>query len=186
MNIAEEKVYIYSMMRDITEERRDLTKIYFELKSRLDELNRLELRGLEDLSVKGYVDLNKSRNTETAIINIQREASHAINKVQQEANPEPEEKTVIPKLEIEREKDEIAKKSRKSTGLPLEKVAGFIAHVLKEHGVPMSVKDLYEEVNERAENQITRNNFRNNMLPRAAKLNSKINNVSRGFYQYLS
>lgn len=182
MKTSDEKKYIYAMMQIITEERRELTKIYYELKSRLDEIDTLERSGLEDLSILGYVDLHNSKNVKTISDNLHREVKHIIQKLEQP----PKSEGKISQRAISEAKDNEALR-RKNKGLPLEKAAGIIADVLKEHGIPMAAKDLYEEVSKRVEQAggyIRRANFRNNILPRARNLNKNIENVSRGFYQY--
>lgn len=179
MNISEEKEHLYSMMREITEERRKLTEIYFSLKQRLDSLNGLEIRGLEDLSIKGYVDLFNSREKNQTITNIEREMSAIKNEAEKK---EKEEEYKIPKKEIEIEKDRYAKKS---AYLNLDKVIGLISHVLKNSDVPMSLKNLHHSVQEVSDVEIKINNFRNNILPRACQKNKNIQRVSRGFYQYV-
>ena len=42
MSISDEKVIIYQLMREIIEERRELSKQYFDLKSKLDDLEHSE------------------------------------------------------------------------------------------------------------------------------------------------
>lgn len=182
MNTSEEKKFIYTMMQTITEERRELTKIYYELKSRLDKIDALERRGLEDLSIKGYVDLHNSNNVKAISDNLNREVNHIVKKLEQ--SPKPKEKI---SQKIIHEAKDAETSSRTQRGLPLERAAGIIAEVLREHGIPMSVKDLYDEVSKRIEQDggyVKRANFRNNILPRARNLNKNIENVSRGFYQY--
>lgn len=78
MKIAEEKVFIYKMMGDITEERRKLTDQYFSLKERLDTLHKLEEKGLGELSTKGFIDLFNDRETQQTIQNMNREVEYHI------------------------------------------------------------------------------------------------------------
>ena len=60
MNIAQEKQYVYDMMREITIERRQLTDIYFQLKKRLEELDELDkTKALNKLMTK----LNEAENS---------------------------------------------------------------------------------------------------------------------------
>jgi len=65
------------MMKDITEERRKLSDQYFSLKERLDDLIKLEQRGIEQLSTKGFFDLFNDRETNIQITNVNREVNHA-------------------------------------------------------------------------------------------------------------
>lgn len=208
MDTLEEKKYIYDMMRDITSERRELTKIYYELKSRLDDLILLETKGLDKTSVKGIVDLHNSRELQQIATNIEREAMGVIRKTEAEGvlNTSPDSyvdisnEVVSPSAENDHQKEEVKKLQadsyveeepkkvrlyNRSGTASLDKVASIIAHTLKEHGAPMKSKDLYGIVNDRLDTPIKRANFSNNMLPRASKLNPKINNVSHGYWQYL-
>ena len=84
MNIREEKKYIYDMMRTVVDERRTLTDIYFSLKERLNDLDELERKGLSDLSIKGYVDLQNERNQTLMLENTQRELAHLKQKLENE------------------------------------------------------------------------------------------------------
>lgn len=84
MNIGEEKTFLYGMMKDITEERRRLTETYFSLKERIDTLHKLEEKGLSDLSTKGYIDLFNDRETQTRVMNLNREMQHAIDRERRE------------------------------------------------------------------------------------------------------
>jgi hypothetical protein len=188
LDISEEKKYIYEMMSDSIAEKRQLTNIILGFKSRLDELNSLELRGLESMSVKGYVDLHNARDAKRMITNIEREAQHTIKEIEKEAElkANPIEKEIIPKVEIEIEKEKEAKQTKRHGTMSLDNYAGIIAHILKEKGIPMKSKDLYELVNAQLDSPITRNNFSNNVLPRSAKVNGRINNVSHGYWQYLN
>lgn len=170
MNKREERAHIYSMMRDITAERRELTKMYNDLMSRLDSL---EYSEEEELTIEDHVNMyNRIQNENFSKI------------VKEEKNSE-EEDTVIPKYEIELAKDREAVKNKNRNVLSLDKATGMIAHALKEHGVPMKVSDLYEAVNNMSEVPISKSNFRNNILPRSMRLNKNIDNIRRGFYQYL-
>lgn len=54
MKISEEKEYIYSMMRDITAERRQLTEMYLNLSKRLEILNNYQEFGLDVLDSSGF------------------------------------------------------------------------------------------------------------------------------------
>lgn len=77
MNVGEEKVFLYGMMKDITEERRRLTDMYFSLKERVDELHKLEEKGLSEISTKGFIDLFNDRETQIRIANVNREMQYA-------------------------------------------------------------------------------------------------------------
>lgn len=192
MNIDEEKTYIYTMMKEITEERRRLTDIYYSLKKRLETLYDLEQRGLDNLSIKGLVDLSNEynkRQNEIAIYNIERETKHIINEIKNANLNNPEEvkedqnaiKEAIPKHEIEKEKD---KEPKRKGYLNVDKVIDCIVSVLKEAGTPMAIKALHQKVCEQLGRDIKSHNFRANLLPKAMQRNNKIQRVTRGYYQY--
>lgn len=87
MNIREEKRYIYAMMESVTAERRKLGDEYHELRKRLDKLDELEMKGLGDLSVEGYLDLFKKREMQLAASNIKRELEFLQKTREREENP---------------------------------------------------------------------------------------------------
>lgn len=190
VNINEEKAYIYTMMKEITEERRRLTDIYYSLKKRLDTLYQLEQRGLENLSIKGYVDLcneYNQRQNEIAISNIKRETKHIISELKNakfnnsEDEKEEQNTEAIPKHEIEKEKD---KEPKRKSYLNVDKVIDCIVSVLKEAGTPMATKALHQKVCEQLGRDIKSHNFRANIMPKAMQRNDKIQRVTRGYYQY--
>lgn len=182
MNIGEEKEVLYAMMKEITQERRKLTDIYFSLKQRVDKLNEIETIGLSELNTKDYVEAFNKNNLQTIRDNLERETKRIVENLEQHSSPVQE--SLIPKEVIAESKERDARIT--SGSLPLEKVGGIIARVLKENGVPMSVSNLYEVVNKRADGRIKINNFRNNILPRIIRTNKNIERATRGFYQYNS
>jgi predicted RND superfamily exporter protein len=178
MNIQEEKVFIYKMMRDITAERRKLTDTFYDLKKRLDELTSLEEQGLENLSIKGYTDLYNQKNKEYAEANIQREASKALEKINSLYNKKEEE--IIPSQVIQQEKT----KDRKRKGrLSPEKFNSAIIETLKEAGNPIKCQKLYDNVMERLERNFNYTYFKNK-LRELEKENEKITKPIKGYYQY--
>lgn len=186
MKISEEKKYLYSMMKSVTEERNKLLDIYHGLTNRLNELNKLEL---ELQNVKPEVKEEVKKVKEEEIFEEDEEEdnlplSHFIdlfNKKNIEGVQIKEVDYIIPKTEIEREKDKLPKRS---AHVNIDRVTGIIAEVLKDFGVPMSVKDIYRKVNDKHETKIGFANFRNNLLPRATKKNKRIDKAYRGYYQY--
>lgn len=94
MVIDEEKRYLYEQMTLVMQERRVLTDVYFELKKRMDELNRLESRGLDELSIKGYVDLHRENTVNRPTANILREMKHTADKVQNVSEQTPSQRPV--------------------------------------------------------------------------------------------
>lgn len=91
----------------------------------------------------------------------------------------------IPIEVIEREKDRLPKRS---AYLNLDRVNGLIISVLKESRKPMHIKDVFNSVNdkldENGENLVKMANLRNNIMPRIVKINKNVSRVTRGFYQY--
>lgn len=187
VNIDEEKTYIYSLMRSISEERRKLTDIYYDLKKRLDTLHDLEQRGLENLSLKGYIDLSNEFNksqSQTAITNIKREVEYVINNIENDNLVEEQEnvsKTVISNIEIQKEKD---KDSRGKGYMNIDKVITIITSILKEAGQPLSLKEIHEKTCEQLNREVKFSNLRNNIMPRAVKKSVNITKAQRGYYQY--
>lgn len=165
MNIVQEKEVIYSLLKDIIREQSRLTDT---LNKRLEVLNEMEIvekKSLkevkEELPLNHYVDMFNRQNE---IVQNKRDY-------------------IIDKKEIEREKD---KDGKKSPYLNRDKVAGIIVNVLKEKGIPMSVKDIHSQVEDKLGREITMHNFRNNILPRACVKHRTISKAMRGYYQYKS
>ena len=204
MKICEEKEHIYRLMREIVEERRILSEQYFSLKERLDELNKLESKGIEDLSVNGYVDLFNKMSKQTEINNIEREAEHAIKQIEmvldhkkKEANKE-EERSIIPQNEIlmakeldnrnkikvhkEENVEDIgrAKKKRIST----QAYRDEIVSILQETGRPMKANEIREKLEKRFDMNISAQSFGTNIMYRVKKADKKIESASFGYYQY--
>lgn len=88
---------------------------------------------------------------------------------------------IIPKIEIEKEKDKLPKKS---STLDSDKVTGYIVTVLKKAGKPLSARDIHAKVNDMSEYEIKKANFTSNLLPRAVKKNKRIEKATFGYYQY--
>ena len=99
LNIKEEKMYCYHMMIDIGKERRELTNMYLTLRERLEDLDKLERKGIDQLDMRGYVDMYNEAQSRVAIENIQRESNALINRIQKEAEPE-QPKSTIPSHEV--------------------------------------------------------------------------------------
>lgn len=184
MNITNEKEHIYQLMKELISERRSITHMYYELKERLNELTKLEQRGLTDLNIKGYTDLYNNYNKETATNNIQREASHQINKINKETeqvnNPKPQ-----PKYEKEITKQNNNKSKKKRTSL--ERIISIITEILRESSTPISTNQLWESVNNRLGDSyhISKSNFGNNIMYRInQRTDTRIEKAHRGYYQY--
>jgi len=68
--------YLYKMLGDISEERRQLTIMAREYKARLDDLIRFQMQGLEELDIQGWTDMYNQKKKESAVRNIAREAAY--------------------------------------------------------------------------------------------------------------
>lgn len=106
MNINKEKMYIYEMMQNvilerriIAEERLRLSELYFSLKERLEKLEDLELKGLDNLSLKGYVDLKNEFDETSSLQNLKREMENLKNQIEEVRSKRIEDED-NPKLEL--------------------------------------------------------------------------------------
>lgn len=164
LDIRKEKEYIYRLMNDITDERRKLTDMYFSLRERLNELNKLEERGLTRLSVEGCVELHN-------------------NMYHQESNSLPTEKEErVLKSTKEYVEENINKKSMKEKP-SLEAIESVISSILIRNGKPMRAKDIYNEMLSETNYYITKGNFTSNVLYRiVSKGSSKVKRYKHGYY----
>lgn len=205
MNISDEKKYIYDMMRTVVEERRILTDIYFSLKERLNDLDELERKGLSDLSIKGYVDLQNERNQTQMLENTQRELAHLKQKLETEKNVSKPEISSISSFTISeqqyRDNNRIIKNTKKKsqetkqtkTRRPkgtTKRVHEMIFKELKERkDRAFNASDMYDIL---LADQFFRDlnfdmaDFRSNMFFRVISRNPDvIKRVSTGTYQYV-
>ena len=207
MTISEEKKYIYDMMRTVVDERRTLTDIYFSLKERLNDLDELERKGLSDLSIKGYVDLQNERNQTLMLENTQRELAHLKQKLENEQAKPKEEAPAspIPAFAIAEQKfrdnNKVVKntKKQKTQTKPQKKkrpkgstarVHEMIFKELKEQkDTAFNASDMYDIL---LREQFFRDlefdmaDFRSNMFYRVVTKNSDvIKKVGTGRYQYV-
>ena len=191
MNISQEKEHLYLMMRDITSERRKLTDMYYGLKERLDELHKLESRGLEDMAVNGYIDMFNKVQKEIAVTNVRRESENIIKNIEKEseqmlsASCKDGEDTVF-KKEIEEDKETFKSKKTNKKYINSDKIIGVVASTLKEKGIPMGMKDIYDSIMKNERVDMTMANFRNNIMPKVLEKNKNVQRAMRGFYQYKS
>ena len=196
MIISDEKKHLYSLMDDITKERRKLTEIYYGLKDRLDELNKLETKGLNELSLDGYIDLHNQRNREAMVNNISREYKSVVDKIKKEGEEVEEREETIPRHEIaesiardNRNKvyskvNNSKKKPNKNDNVSYDKVSKIIISILKEYGRPVSINDIHIKLNELSDKEVSIKNLRNNIIFRLSKENPRVERPMRGFYQY--
>lgn len=180
MNITQEKEYLYSMMKEITQERRRLTDMYYGLKERLDFLHQQEQKGLEELSLKGYTDLHNQIQKEIAVTNIKRESDFLVEKIES-YNIEEIEKPIIPQEIIEEEKRVVKRRKGK---VSKEKIASIMVEVLKEEGIPLKLQNLMEKMIEKLETDFSKSSFQNKVIPYVMEKYSRIEKVGRGYYQY--
>jgi hypothetical protein len=179
MNIQAEKVYIYDMLRDITKERRKLVDMYYDLKQRLDFLNSIEERGIEDLSIKGYVDLHNQNAKEAAVNNLKRETEHQIEKIEKSYIIEESEKSVIPEEEIVKEKLKV-RRGR----LSREKVESTIKLVLKDAGVPLQLGEIINRASAILDAKVSKTNLQAHIIPELLEQDERFTRPMRGYYQY--
>jgi hypothetical protein len=178
MNIDEEKIYIYKMLRDITKERRQLVEMYFDLKKRLDFLNLMEERGVEELNITGYVNLYNQTQKEIAVTNIKRETEHIIEKI--ENNIEEIETPIIPKEEIQR----VIEHENKGKRLSKEKVQSTVISILKDAGAPLKLSEIIKRTNFVLSSNLKSGYFSNIIIPDLLKNSNKVEKPATGFYQY--
>lgn len=148
MGVFDEKKAIYEQMKMLIEERRELTKTYYELKEKLEKLNR-QKTGKEPIVQKHR--LEKSGWAQ----------------------------------EIEHQKYFLSKKNKKLTSVSYRDLGLDIASFLKEVGVPVPTKRIYEMIKEKHKYEITYSNLRSNILPKINQDSSiNIERAYRGYWQY--
>lgn len=194
MDIAKEKEHVYKQMALLMEERKEITTIYYSWKERLDHLNKLEARGLDQLDIKGYVDYAN----QMSLTNLDRETRRINHQIKEEEKKFAEPVQTKEKQRLEGEKKEtreavVRKRAKKADYLNTEKIFDYIANVLKEAGQPVLLQDLHNGVQDKYNNEyregqepveIGAKNFQNNLLRRAMTKNPRIQRAHRGFYQY--
>jgi len=206
MSINEEKKFLYSILENITEERKKLTNAYLDIVNKITELEKESRSYREQSETKDAVEkvqnIEFKKEAKTPSIMIEEiveaepvevtkkedvrtlaEIIEEHNRMRGESDDKPDElsESKIPKEEIEREKDKLP---RKSPYLNIDKVNGLISQILKEKGSPMHVKEIFAKLNSMLDNDVNIQNLRNNILPRVCKSNPKIERALRGYYQY--
>lgn len=181
MNRTDEKLKIYEMMDKITEERSKLTDMYLGLLSRLEVLDESERQEVKQ-EVKVEDDFLMQEPVEPVVEQTLSEIIDEHNRKYNVHVEEPVETPRIPKIEIERELDKMPK--QKYRALDATRANSLVSSALKEKGVPVSAKELYELVTDKTDIKINISNFRNNILPRVMKSNPRIERAMRGYYQY--
>lgn len=209
MNITEEKRYVYDMMRSIMEERRTLTDIYYSLKKRLDSLEEMEIKGLDELSLKGQIDLYNERQQELSLNNVKRELNHISHKIETQKNsdekdlPSPKNDSLHSFAIAERKfydnqrkpKPVAQRKPRKSSEKGRNKsekityIHNLIMNEMKQRSdEAFTAKQMYEILlayQQFRDYNVELNEFRSNIFYRIVKNNSDtIVKVDKGLFQY--
>jgi hypothetical protein len=194
MNINNEKEMVYQIITELTAERRKLTEERFALtkeigewKERLNELNRLEEKGLDNLDTIGLYELRKKAHNNQEILNVTRETKSLVENMLKEQTIEEqpkEENKLFTVAEQEKEKD---RQVRRGVGKEQRGFAESQFHkaisILKEAGVPMKADKLKAELEKELGREINYKTFANGIL---AKLSNhpKVTKPMRAFYQY--
>lgn len=163
-------------MKDITEERRKLTEMYFDLKERLDSLTKLEEKGLDELDIKGYIDLRNSTNVERVQANLQRETNRIVGEMNLNSRPS------LP----QQEQQELDKNShgRKNMHVSHELVKSAVIEYLKNAGRPVKISDMVEPINKQLDSNLTSHNFCYAVMKRIEKDTDKLSRPMKGYIQY--
>ncbi|EOL43647.1 hypothetical protein [Enterococcus caccae] len=137
----DERQFIYEQMRLIIDERRELTKIYYELKERLQHL--------------GQKDSNPTK--EATFTNKQKLA-----------------------IDIENQQYFLNKKNQVN-----QNIYQRIVSISKESHVPMTNRELFEQLTEKYHLSVSYNNLTNNILSRMNQDSScKVERAYRDYWQY--
>lgn len=150
-----EKEILYALMKSLIDERRDITKAYFEIKHQLDDLIRKE-------SERKKQYFNKTEQPETIPV---RESSKF-------------------EREITHQKD-VVYKQQKFNPCHFERLSGYIVELLKNSSVPLSNKEIYTTLITKHELAVKESNISSNILPRMHKTKSiPVMRAYRGYWQY--
>lgn len=210
-NIMEERRVLSEQAREIAEDRKKLTELYFMLKDRLERLEELELKGLDNLSIKGYVEMKADYDNDTSLKNIQREIDTLTDKIEKlkkaesetkdrKDSPEQPEEKVIPKLEISEAKwrervnktlPTNHKKKRRKNRRDNSFIYKTIYKEFKERpNKNIDASTMYEILlgyQEFRDMDIPLKEFRSNMFYRTVMANKDtIRKVEKGLYRYIS
>jgi hypothetical protein len=154
--------------------------MYYGLKKQLDYLNDMERRGLEDLSITGYVDLYNQTMREVAVTNLKRETEHQIEKIEKSHIIEEKEESVIPKEIVQ---ESVAKENKiKRTRLTKDKIKSTTLMVLKDAGIPLKMSELMKRTSFVLNEKLSPSTFQSHTMPELMN-EGKIEKVTRGFYQ---
>jgi len=197
MNINKEKEYIYNIISELTLERRKLTEERMLLtqeigdwKNRLNELNNLEEKGMDNLDIMSFVELKQQAEKNRELLNVKRETENIITNINEKIEVAPiieqkeEENVLFTVAEQEKQKDREARNRVGKTRVKVdEKFAQRAVMILKENGIPTRAKALHEQLEKEFEVELEYRKFANNVM-RLLDNNPKISKPMRGFYQY--
>lgn len=222
MNLQEEKLYIYKIMQQIikerrilteqslviAEERKKLTEMYFSLKQRFESLEELEMRGLENLSVKSFVDMKNDQDKTLALENLQREMDQLKKKIENTntSHEEAAATSMIQPFEIaeakfldnankvkttKKEPDQvIIRRSKKRSREDNKFLKDMIIQEFKDNEGPFNSRMMYEKMlaSQRFRDMdIPLKEFSSNVFYRITTENSDIiKKVSPGHFQYVN
>ena len=220
MNVYEEKKYIYKIMQQIikerrllaeqsmliAEERKNLTDMYFSLKQRFEKLEELEIRGLENLSVKSFVDMKNDQDKTLALENLQREMDQLKKQIKNTNTEEIAAASVIQPFEIseskfkdnankvkttKKEPDQvIIRRTKKRSREDNQYLKDAIIQEFKTSNGPFNSRGMYEKMlsSQRFRDMnIPIKEFSSNVFYRVTNENSDIlKKVSPGHFQYVS
>lgn len=148
MGVFDEKEAIYEQMKMLIQERRELTKAYYELKEQINKLN-------EQKAEKEMINQN-SRTEKTDL-----------------------------SQEIEHQKYILSQKNKQATRVSYQDLGLDIASFLKEAGVPVSTKRIYEMIKGSHKYELSYSNLISNVLPKINQDSSiNIERAYRGYWQY--
>lgn len=183
MNIQEEKRYIYEMMREITTERRVLSEMYMELKSRLSELDKLQERGFEELDVEGLLELSKNKSSDMMIDNLKREMSRIEEVKGRPVTIPKEQPKQVEVTDIQESKDVEQRINKSDSRIDNIKVMDFIASYIRRTKKKMNSSDMRELIKKELEIDVPKTTM-NNIVFRMTQRHKDIKRVKFGVYGY--
>lgn len=146
MDIFDEKQELYEQMRLLIEERRELTKAYYDLKKKLDHFG--EIVSSNQLIEQEVKNKNWS-------------------------------------IDMEHQKYLVSKKMNKSTTIIYQDIALKIASFLKESGIPVQTKEIFDFLMSKYNYSLSYSNFSSNIMPRIhADSTINVEKAYRGYWQY--
>jgi hypothetical protein len=171
MNHNEEREMYLNLLNKALDERRELSAMINEFRERLNELNRLEKMGLDEIKTRGYVELFQAKQQLAATNEL----------------PKPKVDTVseLRYNDVYKEEEKKNKRGSRGTqdGLFGQKGFSMIEYVLKTADKPLSLQEMREAIHKQYGVEIESKRF-NTLLKKARDKNSLIVNAARGVYTY--